>query len=169
MNEQFRKRVENALREVDSLVRHLDESDREWAPVETAAVISAVLPSLLNGSQPPRAVVPAVKPLSPESPERLIKAVGATTFSDQALALAWYSHHIKGESGFTSSGMAEMFTQCRAPLPKNISDVLAKLEKQRVLTGVGSLEGGLKQYVVSQAGDDLIEGRLKNNQEPPTE
>ncbi|MCK4324440.1 MAG: hypothetical protein KAW89_07925 [Armatimonadetes bacterium] len=162
----FRERLRNAL---DLLLDALDGTERELSEAERAAVIGAVLPSVLHGADARRTIISTSQPSSPESPETLIKAVGATTFSDQALALAWYSLHVKGDGTFTSSDMGEMFKECRVPLPANMSDVLAKLEKQRVLTGVGSLEGGLKQYVVSQDGDDLIEGRLKKNQEPPTE
>lgn len=162
----FGERLRNAL---DSLLDALDETERELSETERAAVITGLLPRMLEDSRVATGTLEVGKPDSTQTAEGIVKAAHATTFSDQALTLAWYSHHGKGASAFTSSDMVGMFRQCRRRLPKNMSDVLAKLENQSLLTAVGASEGGLKQYIISQDGDEIIEGRLKEDLEPPTE
>lgn len=118
----------DAIREVDTFVRELDETIRLAAFNLLMAEERNVQP--IMGVSESKALQQTNRTLSAQE---LIHLCGARSLMDKALVLAYWLEEYQGNESFTSADLKTAFLSAREPAPVNPSDVVAKLESARRL------------------------------------
>lgn len=94
------------------------------------------------------------------SPQELLRAVGASSAAEKAVVLGYWLELLKGESSFSGTTLREVFDLAREPLPKNPSDMVAKLERSGRLMRVDKV-AGTQYYRLTRTAVEQIETKLK--------
>lgn len=145
-----------AIREsLEALTSALDELEPPLSATDRQAVIQAALPVLLSApsggpsarAEPPRDTI---------SPAATVMEAGVKSQTDQALCLAWFSYHHRGQAAFTAADLAAMFREVRLSVPVNPSDVALRLCKRGLLTPAEAEGSARKAYVISSRGDQEV-------------
>jgi hypothetical protein len=147
--------IEAVRDSVQRLRNALDDLEPPLSATDRQAVIQAALPLLLSARPPEASPTPQARE-GRTSPAAIVLEAGARSQSDQALCLAWFSYHQRGEGAFTSAQLEGMFQEARLRPPGNASDVVLKLCKRGLLAPAEAEGTARKAYVISSHGDEQV-------------
>lgn len=87
-----------------------------------------------------------------------IKQKKLETHIDRVVGMAYYLYKYKGVDPFNVKDIEKMYEEARVSLPKNLSDIIAKLAKNKgYFIECNEKKDGLKAWKISASGIEYIE------------
>jgi hypothetical protein len=99
---------------------------------------------------------PVKSQINSNSLQALIKELKPKSFYDKILTCIYYLH-TQGTKTFNQNDIREAFVEALFPLPKNIVDLLNKLQKKGFLAEHTEKKDGLKSWYITQEGLDYVQ------------
>src|SRR5438034_5013329 len=116
-------------KEHQDLILHLNEFVRTLDERVRAAAFSFLLQQTTKPSDVPESPSGASEPRSQRelSPQELIRQTKAFSATAKAEVLGYWLENHQAKETFSSADLKDAFTQAREPVPKNPSDIVARL------------------------------------------
>lgn len=80
---------------------------------------------------------------------------------ERVLIIGHYIENSQNRSGFTTEDLKEGYIKCKAPLPANMSDVIAKAGKREWAMKIGERDG-YQIWQLTTKGEDIVKERTES-------
>ena len=98
------------------------------------------------------------------APQELIRKCDVSSFTDKAVVLAYWLEEYQQKSVFSIGDLRAVFDQAREQLPKNLSDMVIKLETTARIMKADKV-GTVQNYKLTGTAIHEIESKLKSADE----
>jgi len=98
--------------------------------------------------------------------QELLRKCKGGNLSDMAVLLGYCMEHYQSKTMFSSTDLKDAFESAREPAPKNVSDVVAKLEHAGKLMRADKV-AGVQNYRLTGSAVESVEQRIALAEESP--